>query len=137
MGFAVTAFDVSPTAISSCRRRFPSSRVDYRVADLFDPPPNWLGRFDLVLEAYTLQVLPKDLRAAAMKNMARFAKPDGSLLVICRGRERSDPEGEMPWPLLKGELDEFARLGLSRKEFQDFMDNESPPVRRFLAYYAR
>jgi len=137
LGFAVTALDISPTAISACRRRFPASPVDYRVADLFDPPPDCLGRFDFVLEAYTLQVLPPNLRSGAMKQMVRFVKPRGSLLVICRGREESDPKGEMPWPLVKGELDEFARLGVRRKEFQDFVDNESPPVRRFLGYYAR
>src|SRR5688500_17557996 len=27
-GFAVTAFDISPTVIDWCRRRFPQSRVD-------------------------------------------------------------------------------------------------------------
>jgi len=137
LGFGVTAFDISPTAISVCRRRFPASKVDYRVADLFEPPPTWSGEFDFALEAYTLQVLPGGLRAAAMKNMARLLKPDGSLLVICRGRDESDPKGEMPWPLTRIELEEFVRLGLRIKEFQDFLDAESPPVRRFLAYYGR
>lgn len=137
LGFAVTAFDISSTAISACRRRFPASPVEYRAADLFDPPPEWTGRFDFVLEAYTLQVLPQNLRAGAMKQMTRFIRPGGGLLVVCRGREENDPKGEMPWPLVKGELDEFDRLGLRRKEFRDFMDNESPPVRRFLAYYSR
>ncbi len=137
LGFAVTAFDISPTAISACHRRFPVSRVDYRVADLFDPPPTWSGNFDFVLETYTLQVLPGGMRAAAMESIARFVKADGRLLVICRGREERDPKGEMPWPLIKIELEEFVHQGLRLKDFRDFMDNESPPVRRFLAEYIR
>ena len=61
-GFAVTAFDIAPTAVAWARRRFPDSQVDYVAADVLAPPADWCGRFDLVLEAYTLQVLPADLR---------------------------------------------------------------------------
>ena len=38
LGYAVTAFDIAPTAIERARRRFPDSDVDYRVADLLDLP---------------------------------------------------------------------------------------------------
>src|ERR1700733_6093309 len=37
-GYVVTAFDISPTAIEKCRERFPTSTVDYLVADLIDLP---------------------------------------------------------------------------------------------------
>src|SRR5689334_22638059 len=61
-GFAVTAFDVAPSAVQWCRRRFPDSPVRYEVGDLLDPPPPWHGAFDLVAESYTLQALPDELR---------------------------------------------------------------------------
>lgn len=61
-GFEVVAFDIAPTAIAWCRQRFPQSSVEYVVADVFDPPSNWQGSFDFVLEAYTLQVLPAEVR---------------------------------------------------------------------------
>ena len=32
------AFDISKSAIESARRRFPTSPVDFRVADLLNPP---------------------------------------------------------------------------------------------------
>jgi len=64
-GFDVVAFDVSPSAICIAKRRFPESPVRYEVADLFDSP-DWVGGFDLVLESYTLQVLPPSLRLEAM-----------------------------------------------------------------------
>ena len=35
LGFEVMAFDISPTAIAWCKRRFPESKVNYQVADLF------------------------------------------------------------------------------------------------------
>src|SRR5438067_551847 len=65
-GFEVVAFDIAPTAIDWCRQRFPHSPVEYVVADVFDPPSAWKGSFDFVLEAYTLQVLPADVRGKAI-----------------------------------------------------------------------
>ncbi len=91
--FQVTAFDVSVAAIDWCRRRFPNSEVDYEAADLLDPPQAWHGAFDLVVEIYTLQVLPPELRAKAMANLASFVARGGTLLVVARGREEDDESG--------------------------------------------
>ncbi len=136
-GFAVTAFDVAPTAVEWCRRRFPASTVRYAVADLLAPPAHWSGGFDFVLESYTLQVLPADVRAAAMANVARFTAPGGELLLIARGREPDDPPGALPWPLVRDELAGLERAGLSLTRFEDFHDDETPPVRRFRVHYRR
>ena len=57
-GYDVTAFDVSPIAVEWAGRRFPDSSVNYVVANVLDPPAEWLGKFDLVHETYTLQALP-------------------------------------------------------------------------------
>jgi len=136
-GFVVTAFDISPTAIGWCRKRFPASGVEYAVEDLFAPPGAWINGFDFVLESYTLQVLPPALRQPAMKHIAGFAAPGGRVLVITRARERSDPEGQMPWPLRREEVEQFRRFGLSEKSFEDYVDDEDPPVRRFRVEYVR
>ena len=61
-GFTTTAFDISESAIMWCRRRFPLSSVSCVVADLLSAPADWEAKFDLVLESYTLQVLPSGLR---------------------------------------------------------------------------
>jgi ubiquinone/menaquinone biosynthesis C-methylase UbiE len=135
--FETTAFDISQSAIQACRRRFPHSRVRYLAADLLNPPKEWDGGFDFVLEANTLQVLPPDLRAQAIARVAGFVRPGGSLLVIARGRESSEPEGQMPWPLIRSELDAFTRFGLREVSFEDYLDREAPPVRRFRAAYSR
>ena len=136
-GFSTTAFDVSESAIQSCRRRFPDSRVEYVAADLLQPPDSWFRAFDFVLESNTLQVLPPELRARAMENAAGFVAEDGRLLVIARARDENDPRGEMPWPLTRWELNHFTEIGLRELSFEDFLDSEEPPVRRFRVVYLR
>lgn len=140
-GFGVTAFDISPSAIDQAHRRFPSSAVDYDVADILDIPSRWEGAFGFVFEAYTLQVLPPETRRLAITQIARTVGSGGVLLVVCRGRGEADPTGDMPWPLLRGELDGFTSTGLREISCEDYLDDylddESPPVRRFRALYRR
>jgi hypothetical protein len=60
------------------------------------------------------------------------------MLVICRGRKPDDPEGQMPWPLLREELSAFEQFGLKLAELEGFWDrHEDPPVWRFRASYSR
>ena len=133
--FDTTAFDISPSAVAWTRRRFPHSGVSYMVADLFAAPTGWASSFELVLESYTLQVLPPQLRPDAMRCIASFIAPGGTLLVIARGREPDEPKGRMPWPLTRGELSRFEAFGLQEIAFEDYMDREDPPVRRLRLTY--
>jgi len=137
LGWTVTAFDIAPSAIAICRSRFPKSSVNYLTRDLFDAPSEWHQAFDIVQESYTLQVLPPDLRAEALKRIANFVAPGGYLLFVTRGRSPSDPVGSMPWPLTRSEVDAFENLGLKSILFEDYTDQETPPVRRFRACYHR
>jgi SAM-dependent methyltransferase len=134
-GCSTVGFDISATAIAWCKKRFPHSQAEYLVADLFQPPSSWCQAFDFVLESYTLQVLPASLRENAMRRIAEFVAPGGTLLAICRGRNQDDDTGQMPWPITKAELNGFAASGLREISFEDFMDKEDPPVRRFRAVY--
>jgi hypothetical protein len=105
---------------------------------LLNPPQAWNGAFDFVFEAYTLQVLqPAAMRSQAIARLAAFPSRGGTLLVICRGREPGDPEGQMPWPLMREELTLLERAGLAQVAFEDFWDqHEPPPVRRFRVLYS-
>lgn len=139
-GFRTTAFDISETAVRGARKRFPSSTVEYLAANLLEPLLAWRGAFDFVFEANTLQVLPSKLRPRAIENIVQFLRPGGLLLVIARGREPSDPEGQMPWPLTRAELSAFTTAGLEELSFEDMLkveDPAEPPVRRFRALYRR
>jgi hypothetical protein len=103
---------------------------------LLNPPREWSRSFDFVLESYTLQVLPPDLREQAIERAADFVRQGGKLLLIARAREEHEPEGEMPWPLTRREVERFAN-GLSLVSFEDFRDDEIPPVRRFMVLFER
>ena len=112
-GATTTAFDLSENAIVWAKRRFPDTRVDYSAADLFHPPPEWRGAFDLVHECYTLQALPNALLPEAGRALASFLKPGGRLLVIARSRPNpAAPEGP-PWPLARKDIEALAANGLS------------------------
>jgi hypothetical protein len=136
-GFEVLAFDVSPTAIEASRARFPGSRVEYAVADVLAPPPSWRRRFDLVFESYTLQVLPDTVRGAAIAALSDLVSPRGRLLVLCRARDPDEPVGQLPWPITREELNGFLEQGLIELSFESFVDDETPPVRRFRVVYGR
>jgi hypothetical protein len=69
--------------------------------------------------------------------MANFVGEGGHLLIITRGREQQDPEGQMPWPLTRGDLDDLITSGLAELLFEDYLDSESPPVRRFRGLYQK
>jgi SAM-dependent methyltransferase len=136
-GFETTAFDISLTAISWCHKRFPHTRVQYVVENLFNAPDCWISGFDFVVEAYTLQVLPEDLQRNAIRIISEFVKPGGTLLVLTRGRDKDDPAGKMPWPLTHDTLSRFKGCGLAESLFEDYMDDEQPPVRRFRVSYIK
>lgn len=59
------------------------------------------------------------------------------MLFVSRGRGARDPADTMPWPFTRDELAVVASLGLSEVLFEDYMDREDPPVRRFRACYRR
>jgi SAM-dependent methyltransferase len=137
-GFQTTAFDISETAIRACHKRFSATNVEYLAANLLDPPSTWLRAFHFVFEVNTLQALPVALRPRAIENIADFLCPGGLLLVITRGREPSDPEGQMPVPLTRTELSAFNAAGLEELSFEDLLALEEPAepaVRRFRVLY--
>lgn len=140
LGFDVTAFDISPSAIEGCRRRHPDSSVRYQVCDLFRLPDHHHRRsFDLVLEVYTLQAIPLPDRAAGFEPIAECVAPGGVLLVVMLARE-DDAEVDLagpPWPISRAECAAFEAAGLTLESWEDFLDEEDPPRRRFRAVFRR
>lgn len=126
-GFAVVAFDVSPTAIATARQRFPGSKVDYRVADLLAPPPEWTEAFDLVVESLTVQSMPEQFHLPAIASVARTVAPGGTLLVVATARDEADgPVAGPPWPLTRAEVEAFARDGLETVEIEEIRTPGAP-----------
>jgi len=136
LGFKVTGFDISPTAVEWARKIYGDTGIQFETADLFEPYRGWLGAFDFVLEIYTIQPLPMEMRPRVMDAVAAFVAPDGRLLVVTRGRENDEEVGEVPWPLSKRDLSRFVENGLREIGFQDIWDEEDEQ-RRFVVEYKR
>jgi uncharacterized protein YndB with AHSA1/START domain len=111
-GCDVDAFDLSRSAIETARRRFPTSSVRYRVADLFALPADWAGRFAIVVESLTVQSLPPEAHEEAIAAITRLVAPGGHLLVRTAIRADDEPDAGRPWPLRQAELRWFEADGL-------------------------
>jgi 2-polyprenyl-3-methyl-5-hydroxy-6-metoxy-1,4-benzoquinol methylase len=113
LGFQVTAFDVSETAIKYCKERFPQSKVDFVQADLLENQPQWQRKFAFVLEIFTVQALPPKYEKKLIQNISNFVAPDGQILVIAdvSKEERSFDNGP-PWLLTSQHIDSFVSCGL-------------------------
>jgi SAM-dependent methyltransferase len=113
LGYDTVAFDVADTAVRLARERHPGSPVHYQVADLLNPPPEWIHAFDLVVEIITVQALPEPPRRIAIVNVGRLVAPGGTLLVIAAQHQDGAEEPGPPWPLAREEIDLFASDALS------------------------
>ena len=127
-GFEVTAFDISPTAIAWCKKRFPQTQVNYLVADLFALDPSWQGAFDFVFSARSVQSLPPNVRSPAIRSLVSPVAPGGTLLIITQTRSETATDGP-PWPLSETELNQFRELGLTEMNRQICDSNDYPTVR--------
>ena len=113
LGFQVTAFDVSETAIKYCKERFPDSSVNFVQADLLLEQSQWQRKFDFVLEIYTVQALPPKYEIELIANISSFVAPGGRLLVTAEvGQQKRTFENGPPWLLEPHHIDSFISCGL-------------------------
>jgi SAM-dependent methyltransferase len=138
LGFETVAFDIAPTAIKLARSRYPDTRVEYVVADLFEPPREWLEAFDLVVESINVQALPIPLHRRAIESVGRLVAPGGTLIVNSAKRDEADgpPDGP-PWPLTRAEVESFAQGGLERVAIELVEDPRQPGQTRWRAEFRR
>ena len=108
-GFDTVAFDLAPTAVELARSRHAGTEVDYRVADLLDLPSDLMGAFDLVVDVFTVQALPRSLRAAAVAGVRSLLAPGGELLAVQFVLpDGADTDVGPPWLLTRAEMESFA-----------------------------
>lgn len=137
-GYETIGFDVSPTAVGLARARHPGSRVDYREADLLDPPREWLRAFDLVVEIITVQSLPQPFRSTAITNAGRLVAEGGTLFVVAAAHHDDVRLGPAdPWPLTRGEVEDFAADGLRAESIEMVALPGHPDDVRWCAVFRR
>jgi SAM-dependent methyltransferase len=137
LGFRVTAFDISPTAIEWARRLHRETDINFVVADLFDAPKQWYQAFEFVLEVYTIQPLPMEMRKRVIDAIANFVALRGKLVVVTRGREDDEIPAELPWALSRKDLSRFDENGFRQISFEEMPGDEEPPIPRFVVEYER
>ncbi|MDX3005174.1 class I SAM-dependent methyltransferase [Kribbella solani] len=152
-GYDTTAFDISPSAIETAHRNHPGSRAHYLVADLLNPPADWHQAFDLVVEIYTVQALPRPLQPTAIHQVTSLVAPGGTLLVIAAAApdaaaapsdtptsdadpQSGEPQGP-PWPLTRATIQSFTTPDLHLIQLDRAPSPTTPSILRWRAEYLR
>ncbi|HAC65808.1 MAG TPA: SAM-dependent methyltransferase [Cyanothece sp. UBA12306] len=130
LGATVTAFDISPTAISWCNQRFQESSVNYLVADLLTLDSSWQQSFDFVFEARTIQALPVNIRSEVIKAIAALVSPGGTLLIVTRLRDTEDLPKGPPWAVSELELSQLHSLGFHEVSRTPYIDLNQPDIKQ-------
>ena len=113
-GYRTVAFDLAPSAVELARSRYPGTAVDYRVADLLDLAPDLVGAFDLVIDVFTVQALPRALRDRAVAGIRALLAPGGDLLAVQFVHEDGAPEDDgPPWLVTRAEMASLADRDVS------------------------
>ncbi len=138
-GYEVTGFDYDETAIRWARNLDPEHVEGYVQADLFNPPPRWVHRFDLVVDVNNLQALEPDRQRDAVAAMAKLITPHGHLLIIGRAGDEPREAAEPPWPLNEKRLLEAAEHASLAPDGAvcSFTDDVDPSVRRIRGVFKR
>lgn len=137
LGFRVTAFDISPTAIEWARKLHSNTDIKFFTADLINPPKEWFQAFGFVLEVYTIQPLPLEMRPKVIDAIANFVEFRGKLIVVTRGREDDEVPTELPWALSKKDLLRFETNLLKPIHFEEMFGDEDEPIKRFIIEYEK
>ena len=137
LGFRVTAFDISPTAIEWARKLHSATDIKFFTADLFDVSNEWFQAFEFVLEVYTIQPLPLEMREKVIDAIANFVELRGELLIVTRGREDDEIPPELPWALSRKDLSRFEANNFKQISFEEMLGDEEPPIKRFVVKYEK
>ncbi len=131
-GYDACGFDISPTCIDWVRRRFPDDAERFFLGDVLDPPTRLRARFDLVVEAFTIQSVWPSVREQVFAGVVSLAKPHGTVLTLARSCEENTRIEECecaPYPLCQSELlGRMEQLGFSPiHELDCCVDDLDPP----------
>jgi hypothetical protein len=77
------------------------------------------------------------MRPRVIDAIAGFVGPQGTLVVITRGRPDDVEPDIMPWPLSRRDLSRFLENGLTETEFEVMDADEEGEPPRFVVQYKR
>src|ERR1051325_2184338 len=99
-GLDATGLDIAPTGIAEARALYPKLTERFVTGDLFNPPPEMRGAYDVVLEHTCMSALPPSLRADYRRGIDLTLRRGGLLIGVWFIEPALDP-GEVgpPYPL--------------------------------------
>ena len=95
-GLDATGLDIAPTGIAEARALYPDLAERFVVGDLFEPPAELRGAFDVVLEHTCMSGLHPSLRARYRRGIDLTLKPGGLLIGVWFINPDLDPGEEGP-----------------------------------------
>ena len=96
LGLDVVGLDIAPTGIAQARALYPRFAERFIVGDLFDPPAEFHGAFDVVLEHTCMSALHPTLRASYRRGIDLSLRPGGLLIGVWYINPDLDPGDEGP-----------------------------------------
>ena len=99
-GLDAIGLDIAPTAVAAARAMYPHLSERFVTGDLFRPPADMLGAFDLVLEHTCMSALAPAMRAGYRRGVDLVLRPGGLLIGVWFINPALDPGEEgPPFPL--------------------------------------
>lgn len=107
-GLDATGLDIAPTGVAEAQARYPHLAKRFVTGDLFNPPKEMLGAFDVVLEHTCMSALPPSMRSDYRRGIDLTLRPGGLLIGVWFINPDLDP-GEVgpPYPLSVPDLTEL------------------------------
>jgi len=104
-GLDATGLDIAPTGVAQARARYPKLAERFVIGDLFNPPKEMRGAFEVVLEHTCLSGLHPTLRAEYRRGIDLTLRPGGLLIGVWYINPDLDPgEQGPPFPLSVADL---------------------------------
>ncbi|TKB85307.1 MAG: methyltransferase domain-containing protein [Nitrospira sp.] len=95
-GLDATGLDIAPTGVAEARAKYPHLAERFVVGNLFDPPKEMRGAFDVVLEHTCMSGLPPALRANYRRGIDLTLRRGGLLIGVWFINPALDPGNEGP-----------------------------------------
>lgn len=132
-GLEVVGLDIAPLALERARAFAKAGAETYRIADLFELPPDMRGAFDGVFEHTCFCAIDPARRADYVAAVSSALRPGGRLLAVFYAEPEHDGDGP-PFGCRPEELDVLFggvfRLLAERRGFPTFLHREGRELLR-------
>lgn len=95
-GLDTTGLDIAPTGVAEARTLYPQLAERFVIGNLFDPPEEMRGAYDVVLEHTCMSALPPMLRADYRRSIDLTLRRGGLLIGVWFINPALDPGNEGP-----------------------------------------